>query len=80
MRLTIELTPDDLLDIEHDLLTKNLASEEFIRREIFKKGMEQNERNLDESGQFSQLFDSIESDIESDPMLFNKDEISPCGE
>ena len=76
MTVKIELTPDDIVALEHDMFTQNLESESFIRREIFEKGALQNEHNLCEGEQFSQLFDMLEEDIESNPMLFDSDEIS----
>lgn len=74
MRLTIEITPDDLMDLRRDTRAHGLDSEEFIRREIFGKGMEQNESNLAEAGLLSEIFDGAEGDMEGDPDLFGDTE------
>lgn len=45
MQLTIEMSPDDLINIQQDLFTKNLDSESFLKREIIERGRMQNEMN-----------------------------------
>lgn len=75
MQLKIELTPDDLLDLQRDRFENALHSEEFLRREIFCKAAIQNEENLNEGGQFSQLFEEFSSDPddpERDTELFEQ--------
>ena len=72
MRLTIELTPDDLLNLQADRFTYNLKSDGFLQRELFMRAERQNEENLDEGGQFSQLFNEFSDDPERDPELFEQ--------
>jgi len=74
MRLVIELMPEDILNLQKDIYKYNLESNDFIKREIFDKGAEQNETNLDEAGMFSQIFDECSGDILDDPIMFSNAE------
>ena len=74
MRLVIELLPEDILNLQKDTYKYNLESEAFIKREIFGKGAEQNEANLDEAGMFSEIFDECSGDILDDPTMFTAEE------
>jgi len=74
MRLVIELTPEDILNLQKDIYKYNLESNVFIKRELFDKGVAQNEANLDEAGMFSEIFDECSGDILSDPNMFSVEE------
>ena len=71
MQLTIEMSPDDLINIQQDLFTKNLDSESFLKREIIERGRMQNEMNITETCQFSQLYEEFDSaDLDKDVSMF----------
>jgi len=74
MRLVIELLPEDILNLQKDIYKYNLESNAFIKRELFDKGIEQNEANLDEAGMFSEIFDECSGDILDDPTMFTAEE------
>jgi hypothetical protein len=71
MQLTIEMSPEDLINIQQDLFTKNLDSESFLKREIIERGRMQNEMNITETCQFSQLYEEFDSaDLDKDVSMF----------
>ena len=71
MQLTIEMSPEDLINIQQDLFTKNLDSESFLKRENIERGRMQNEMNITETCQFSQLYEEFDSaDLDKDVSMF----------